>query len=389
MFNFVLKKETYEAALKNVKDYLSQNEISDGLIYLNRALEINNELINNCSINELRARYKKEQSDLLKLKDNLISKNINPFFNKINSQINQNEIQKNNLENNQSTIFSTTYPKITLKDVAGLDEVKEQIKLNILLPLKDPDLYYKYCDKVGSRILMYGPPGCGKSFIAEAIAGELKCAYAVINTYDVLSKYVGEAPRKIKEIFQEANKYEKCLIFFDELDSLFASRESDESNYSKDVLTSILTCLSGFNTNNEKNLKIIIGATNRPWILDSALLRGGRFDTHIYIGLPDDKAREFMIKRAIKNNPSLLENTDVDISILVKKFDSYSGADISSIMEKIKQKVLLRASMNKENGLNQDEHITLNDVENVMAKYRNSITKESLKAFMAFKNGEL
>lgn len=386
MFNYQIKKETYEATLNKTRECLLCNDIKNGLVFLDKAISLSAELIDNCNIAEIKLRFKKENEELLKLKNNIVSKGINPFYKKSVSNADSTGEKK---YENESSIFSNSYPHITLSDVAGLDEVKEQIKLNILLPLKDPELYYKYCDKVGSRILMYGPPGCGKSFIAEAIAGELKCAYAVINTYDILSKYVGEAPRKIKEIFNEANKQEKCLIFFDELDSLFASRESDESTHSKDVLTAILTCLSGFSVNDEKNVKIIIGATNRPWILDSALLRGGRFDTHIYVGFPDYEARKFMINRSIKKHPELLENSDVDIDKITMLTESYSGADITSIMEKVKQRVLLRASANKINGIEKDEKITLDDVNVVMSKYRNSISQDSLDAYLAFKNGEL
>lgn len=387
MSNFLIKKETYESLLKKTKDSLVVDDKENGISYLKRAIEINEELISCCSILEIKERYKKEHSQLIQLRDSLIKNGTNPFL-KTESKPAPTSTLKNPEQKNEEThIFSKEYPSVTLKDVAGLDEVKEQIQLNILLPLKDPDLYYQYCDKLGSGILMYGPPGCGKSFIAEAIAGELKCAYAVVNTYDILSKYVGEAPKKIKDIFDEANKYDKCLIFFDELDAIFASRDSDESNHSKDILTSILTCMSGFNTNNKNSLKVVIGATNRPWILDPALLRGGRFDTHIYVGLPDFKARKFIIERSLKNHDALLNNSDITIDGIAELTDSYSGADIKSIMEKVKQRALLRAINNKQHGIIKNEIITKNDIVEVMNKYRNSINKEYLDAYEAFRNG--
>ena len=236
---------------------------------------------------------------------------------------------------------------------------------------------------------MYGPPGCGKSFVAEAIAGELKCAYAIINASDILDKYVGEAPKKIVQIFDESKKYDRCLIFFDELDALFADRESDDSRHTKDVLTTFLTCLSGFNSGNGDQVRVVIGATNRPWSLDSALLRGKRFDTHIYVGLPDADARKFLINKMYKNRPALLSNTDVSIDLLTRILDSYSCADIESILGKINSLALKRSVLNREKGIDKIEPITLSDVKEVMGSYRNSVTKESLAAFEAFGNGEL
>ena len=101
-------------------------------------------------------------------------------------------------------------------------------------------------DEVGCRILLYGPPGCGKSFVAEAIAGELGCAYVVLGAAELLEKYVGEGPKKLASLFQEADRYENCLLFFDELDAVFAARENEDSRYTKDILTTFLSCLSGF-----------------------------------------------------------------------------------------------------------------------------------------------
>ena len=286
--------------------------------------------------------------------------------------------------------FKKEPPKITLEDVAGLDDVKREIKLNVILPLKNPDLYYKYKDSVGCQILMFGPPGCGKSFVAEAIAGELKCAYAIINSFDILDKYVGEAPKKIKAIFDEAEEYDNCLLFFDELDSLFASRESDDSAHTKDVLTAFLTCLSGFNSNKDpKKIRVIIGATNRPWALDTALIRGKRFDTHLYITLPDYDARHFLVSKAFKNHMELLEDTDITIEDMTERFDGYSGADISSILDKVKTKALEKALFNQNEGIDERVPICLKYFDEVMESYRNSVSKESLKYFEDFRNGDI
>lgn len=380
-FNFEIKNQSYKIALENTKNYLMNDDIESGVYYLKLAIKISNELIQNCVILEVKNKLVIENKKLNQILNDILNNNHNPFSQKSSKNVEKSEESKN-------VFFSENPPKVNFKSVAGLEDVKEEIFLNVIAPIKYPDLYLKYKDKLGCQILLYGPPGCGKSFVAEAIAGELECAYALINSSDILDKYVGEAPKKIVQIFEESKKYDKCLIFFDELDALFADRENDDSRNTKDVLTTFLTCLSGFGSNSSNQVRIVIGATNRPWVLDSAVLRGKRFDTHIYVGLPDDAAREFLIKKYFNKHQSLLENTDVSIAFLTKAFDGYSSADIEAMIEKMSEAALKRAIKNKYNGIEKNEPITLNDVKSVMSNYRNSVSKESLEAFMAFKNGE-
>lgn len=384
-FNFEIKNQSYKLVLEKTKEFLQNDDIENGLIYLHKAIQLCSELMNNCIIVELKQTYIEEYKKLKYISSEL-SNNRNPFIKKTENKIDTSLVQN---ENNYS-FFQTTPPNVTLKDVAGLEDVKKEIILNVLTPLKYPELYFQYKDKLGCQILMYGPPGCGKSFVAEAIAGELKCAYAIINAHDILDKYVGEAPKKIAQIMQEAEQYDKCLIFFDELDILFSSREADDSKYTKEILTTFLTCLSGFQSNKNSNkIRIIIGATNRPWILDSALLRGKRFDTHLYVPLPDKEARKFIISKVYSKHPKLLINSDVTISQLVNLFDGYSVADIESILDKVNSRALFRALENKENKTNKPENVILNDYETVMKSYRNSVTKEILEAYEAFKKGDI
>ena len=387
-FNYEMKYHTYEAALAKTKEYLTNNDVENGMFYLDKALLLSKELADNSEIVEFKNRFVTENKKLRQIKTNLKEKGVNPFLKK--------ETMKNvssNLKDEDTPktfFFRKDPPSITLDDVAGLEDVKKEIKLNVLLPLKNPDLYYKYKDEVGCQILMYGPPGCGKSFVAEAIAGELKCAYAIINAFDILDKYVGEAPKKIKAIFDEASNYDNCLIFFDELDALFSSRESDDSAHTKDVLTSFLTCLSGFNSNKDKKkIRVIIGATNRPWALDTALIRGKRFDTHLYITLPDYDARLFLVKKAFKNHLELLENTDITLEDITERLDGYSGADISSILDKVKTKALEKALQNESNDIKDNVPICKEYFDEVMSSYRNSVSKDSLKYFEEFRNGEI
>lgn len=380
MFN--IKRQSYQLSLEKTKQFLEQNDLENGVESLKKTIELSNELILNCTVYEVKKIIVEENQKLNSLLKTINEKKINPFFKETLKKENDFSSEK------KSNYFQTNPPKITLKDVAGLEEVKEEIKINVIAPLKDPETYFKYKDEVGCQILMYGPPGCGKSFVAEAIAGELKCAYAIINVHDILDKYVGEAPKKIVQIFKDASEFDNCLIFFDELDALFSSRESDDSTHTKDILTSFLTCLSGFNTDRkDKRVRIVIGATNRPWILDSALLRGKRFDTHIYVGLPNQKAREFLINKKFKNRMNILDNTNITINELVTLLGGYSGADIDVILDKSINKALSRAIKNKELKIDKEEPITYEDVSGVLKEYRNCINQEMLKAFETFKAG--
>ena len=412
VFNFELKRQSYNIAVNNTQDALSAGDIESGKGYLSVAIDLCGQLEKHCVISQLKEQYTRQKSKLLSLQSSL-SKGINPFAVKrvirslppdalaeqsrndksesVGKGINKPDvgIKVNNRPEGSGKYFSNDVPSTTLADVAGLEEVKKEIRIRVIAPMKDRELYNQYMDDAGCRILMYGPPGCGKSFIAEAIAGELGCAYAVFNTADLLEKYVGEGPKKLVALFKEAENYDNCLIFFDELDSVFASRDDDDSKHTKDVLTTFLTCLSGFKSNSQKGVKVIIGATNRPWALDSALLRGKRFDTHVYVGLPDREARLFLIKKAFKKNPALISNTDINEDMLADILDGYSCADISSILSKMKTMAFSRALENAERGDGAFVPVSHADADEVISHYRNSVSKESLEYFEAFGRGEI
>jgi SpoVK/Ycf46/Vps4 family AAA+-type ATPase len=398
-------------ALNQAKQLFLQNDMANGSYYLNRAIELNAELVAHCVVLQVQSSLMAEGKKLSEI-SGLVSAGVNPFLRAPTTpqqsapqqkptqsapSSNQTPFQPSShasISTEQETegeleYFKRECPTVTLDDIAGLEEVKKQIRLNVITPIKNPELYYAYKEEAGCQILMYGPPGCGKSFVAEAIAGELKCAYAILNASDILDKYVGEAPKKIRKLFDEAKQFDNCLIFFDELDALFASRESSDSSHTKDVLTTFLTCLSGFGANKNRGVRVIIGATNRPWSLDSALIRGKRFDTHIYVGLPDAQAREFMIKRAFKKHPTLLENTDISVQEMVDMYDGYSGADITSMIDKMKSLALSRAIENSANGIDGISPVSKADALKVMQGYRNSINKESLALFESFAKGEI
>ncbi len=385
-FDYPGKNRAYEAALSRTKECLSADDRENGLLFLEKAISLSDELRLNAAIAEFQARFAKENASLRKIKA-LLEEGKNPFLKKTQAvdgaPTSKDEEKKEG--DSVTGFFSNEPPKTTLDDVAGLEAVKEQIRINVLLPLKDPELFYRYKSDAGARICMYGPPGCGKSFVAEAIAGELKCHYAVILVPDILDKYVGEAPKRIKAIFEEAEKYENVLLFFDEIDAMCSSRDSDESTHTKDILTTFLTCMSGFKPKG-KSLKVIIGATNRPWALDSALIRGQRLDTAIYVGLPDEKARQFFVDKEFAKHKEAYDGSDLTKEYCVEALDGFSGADIKTIFEQAATRTLRRV-LDDKLPKGQYYKIAKADFDAALKAHHNPVTAESLLRYAAFEKG--
>lgn len=271
--------------------------------------------------------------------------------------------------------------KITFADVAGLEDVKEQITFKVLSPMQKPELAEKYHIRAGGKILLYGPPGTGKTFIARAIAGEVDAEFFAVNCQDLISKYMGDSSKQLDSLFAEAEKHEKAIIFFDEFDSV-ASRRGDgtggvDAEMARFVAT-FLTKVDGFKPTANKML-LLIAATNRPWALDSAMLRGGRFDTQIYVGVPDQAAREFLVNRALGG---IAKEEDVDLSKLAWALEGYGGGDVTAICEKIKLEPYKREVLTGE-----AQRITREDCNKVLSSSRNVITPEELEKFKAYREG--
>ncbi|GAW78947.1 cell division cycle ATPase [Plasmodium gonderi] len=241
-------------------------------------------------------------------------------------------------------------PTVTWDDIGGMQDVKEQLKETILYPLEYKHLYNKFNSNYNKGILLYGPPGCGKTLLAKAIANECNANFISVKGPELLTMWFGESEANVRDLFDKARAASPCIIFFDEIDSLAKERNSNNNNDASDrVINQILTEIDGIN---EKKTIFIIAATNRPDILDKALTRPGRLDKLIYISLPDYKSRYSIFKAILKNTPL---NDDVDIHDMAKRTEGFSGADItnlcqSAVNEAIKETIHLLNLRKKSKG---------------------------------------
>ncbi|GAA98091.1 uncharacterized protein L969DRAFT_85984 [Mixia osmundae IAM 14324] len=223
-----------------------------------------------------------------------------------------------------SAILSET-PNVRWEDVAGLEPAKESLKEAVILPIKFPHLF------TGKRtpwrgILLYGPPGTGKSFLAKAVATEAKSTFFSVSSSDLVSKWMGESERLVKQLFAMARENKPAIIFIDEVDSLCGTRGEGESEASRRIKTEFLVQMQG--VGNDSTGVLVLGATNIPWQLDLAIKR--RFEKRIYIPLPDAQARRRMFELNVGTTPCTL--TSSDYRDLADKTDGYSGSDIAVLV---------------------------------------------------------
>ncbi len=219
-------------------------------------------------------------------------------------------------------------PTTNFSDVVGLEDVKKQIHKKIILPFQKPSLFQRFKKKVGGGILLYGPPGCGKTLLARATAGECKANFFNIEISDVLDMYIGESEQKLHAIFEKARNETPSVIFFDELEALAGKREHTRNSSQANTVSQFLTELDGFAQNNEGVL--ILGSTNVPWSLDSAFLRPGRFDRMFFVPPPDKVARKSILEHHMKDRPNA---GDIQFDAIANKTSGYSGADLANLVE--------------------------------------------------------
>ncbi|KAA0003167.1 MAG: CDC48 family AAA ATPase, partial [Thermoplasmata archaeon] len=239
-------------------------------------------------------------------------------------------------------------PNVHWDDIGGLEEAKQALRESVEWPMKYADLFYHMDANPPKGILLYGPPGTGKTMLAKAVATESEANFISVKGPEFLSKWVGESEKAVRETFRKAKQAAPCVIFFDEIDSITPTRgSSSDSHVTERVISQILTELDGLE---ELRDVTVIAATNRPDIIDPALLRPGRFDRHIYVTLPDKEARKEIFRIHTKKKPLA---KDVDLDKLAEKTEGYTGSDIATlcneaVMSAIREYINKGGSIEKE-----------------------------------------
>lgn len=221
-------------------------------------------------------------------------------------------------------------PNISWKDIGGLEDVKKDLKELVQYPIEYPELFEDFGMTAGRGVLFYGPPGCGKTLLAKAVANECQSNFISVKGPELLTMWFGESEANVREIFEKARGASPCVLFFDELDSIAQHRgqgRGDAGGAGDRVMNQLLTEMDGMQA---KKTVFIIGATNRPDIIDTALMRPGRLDQLIYIPVPDLESRKAILRASLRKSPVA---PDVDLDYIAEKTDKYSGADLVAICQ--------------------------------------------------------
>ena len=218
--------------------------------------------------------------------------------------------------------------RILFEDVGGLDAVKQEIRRRIITPFLKPSLFQRFKRQAGGGILMYGPPGCGKTLLARATAGECGARFYNVDVTDVLDMYIGESERKLHAIFEQARRTTPAVLFFDEIEALGGKRQHAREATSAKLVSQFLTELDGFAQKNEGVL--ILGATNVPWAVDPAFRRSGRFDRVLFVPPPDLAARQAILELLLAERPG---SEHIDIKEIARRTSAFSGADLRNLVD--------------------------------------------------------
>ncbi|HTO51754.1 MAG TPA: ATP-binding protein [Myxococcota bacterium] len=215
---------------------------------------------------------------------------------------------------------------VTFADVGGLEDVKQRLNRSFLLPLKQPELFAKFGKSLRGGLLLYGPPGCGKTFIARALAGELGARFQSVGLSDVLDMWLGSSERNLHELFENARRQAPVVLFFDEVDAIGQRRTHLKHSAGRNVVNQFLAELDGVDGRNRD--VFVLGATNHPWDVDTALRRPGRFDRMVFVPAPDAPARERILALKFEDRPGA---GSLNLGRIARDTEGFSGADLEAL----------------------------------------------------------
>lgn len=228
-------------------------------------------------------------------------------------------------------------PKFNFTGVGGMETLKEEIRMKILYPMQHADLFKAYDKKIGGGVLLYGPPGCGKTLISRATAGEINANFIALGLHQILDMWIGNSEKNMHQVFELARKNAPCVLFFDEVDALAADRRDLRQSAGRNLINAFLSEMDGAQSENDGVL--VLGATNAPWHIDPAFRRPGRFDRTLFVPPPDASGREAIIDVMRKGKPI----GELDAAALAKKTNQFSGADLKAVFDLAIESVLADA----------------------------------------------
>jgi len=320
----------------------------------------------------------REKMDLIDLEDEAIDAEVLSSL-----AVSQENFRWALSKSNPSALRETAVevPNVTWEDIGGLEGVKRELQELVQYPVEHPDKFLKFGMTPSKGVLFYGPPGCGKTLLAKAIANECQANFISIKGPELLTMWFGESEANVRDIFDKARSAAPCVLFFDELDSIAKSRGGnvgDGGGAADRVINQLLTEMDGMSS--KKNV-FIIGATNRPDIIDSAILRPGRLDQLIYIPLPDDKSRINILKANLRKSPVA---KDVDLDYLAKVTHGFSGADLTEICQRacklaIRECIETDMRREKERDANADAAANMDDDYDPVPEIRRDHFEEAMK----------
>ena len=248
--------------------------------------------------------------------------------------------------------------------------------------MKNPEAFEGYARKNGGGLLLYGPPGTGKTMIAAAIANEIGAKFCSVQPSDLLHQGVGQSEKAVKALFNEAKQFPCAVIYFDEMDSI--TPKSTKSQYSKHLRSELLAQMQGMDSYRKDSDRILflIAATNKPWDIDSAFVRPGRLGTRVYVGLPDEDSRRYMLeKRLLKlKNMGVVEvSDDIDLETIVQRTAGFNGSDIDDLFNAIEEDSAVRGT---EVG---KKYINMADFDDVFEKVKSSVQRDDIEKLMGWK----
>lgn len=265
-------------------------------------------------------------------------------------------------------------PDVTFDDIAGMQDAKSSIFEMVIYPLRAPEKSKALGISPGGGVLIYGPPGNGKTMLGKAIAGELKCPFFYASGAQIRSKWHGESEQRLSRLLQEAQACETAVLFLDEVEGLLPKRGGN-SQVDNRIVTQFLADVGGFKDN--ENTLLILGATNKPWSIDEAVFRTGRFDEKIYVGPPDPDARRAIIETALEG---VAVAEDVNSAALATELDNFSGSDIVGLISTAKRSALGRSIRDESEPL-----LSAVDIGEARERVPSSITDRMLKQYEKFR----